>query len=138
MYCFIFMYLRVLFQCFNVQQTFQCSCSTNVFFITTIKVQQRGIKATKDILLKLVDGLGSNSDATKVLVVDMVPSRLAFSNLWGDMFRLLQSFEFMGKICLDLPLFYLRPCCKILRMVASVLGASERVPAWRCGGVLQI
>lgn len=92
MYCFIFMYLRVLFQCFNVQQTFQCSCSTNVFFITTIKVQQRGIKATKDILLKLVDGLGSNSDATKVLVVDMVPSRLAFSNLWGDMFRLLQSF----------------------------------------------
>ncbi|CAL1129527.1 unnamed protein product [Cladocopium goreaui] len=41
-----------------------------------VQVQQRGIKATRDILLKLLDGM-HESDRQKVLVVDMVPSRFS-------------------------------------------------------------
>jgi hypothetical protein len=43
----------------------------------TIKVQQRGINATKHIITQLLDGM-NESDNQPVLVVDMVPSRRAF------------------------------------------------------------
>ena len=38
------------------------------------KVQQRGISATKEVLLQLLDGM-HEQDGQKVLVVDMNPSR---------------------------------------------------------------
>ncbi|CAL1168291.1 unnamed protein product [Cladocopium goreaui] len=40
------------------------------------RVQQRGIPATKEILLKLLDGMNER-DGHKVLLVDMVPSRFS-------------------------------------------------------------
>ena len=40
------------------------------------KVQQRGVKATKDVVMKLLDGM-NDCDGQKVLIVDLNPSRQA-------------------------------------------------------------
>ena len=53
-----------------VQYHVSQSCSA----ILANQVQQRGIAATRDILLKLLDGMNEQS-GQKVLVVDLIPSR---------------------------------------------------------------
>jgi len=42
------------------------------------KVQQRGVEATKSIILQLLDGMVSGQNQP-VLIVDMLPSRLGVS-----------------------------------------------------------
>ena len=39
------------------------------------QVQQRGIEATKSILMQLLNGMGSGNSKDPVLVVDLLPSR---------------------------------------------------------------
>lgn len=46
------------------------------FSIMISKVQQRGIKATQDIIMKLLEGM-NECDGQKVLIVDLNPSRPA-------------------------------------------------------------
>ncbi|CAL1138958.1 unnamed protein product [Cladocopium goreaui] len=41
------------------------------------RVQQRGVAATKNILLQLLDGMGSGSPYEPLLVVDLLPSRFS-------------------------------------------------------------
>lgn len=49
-----------------------CFCSNRD---PTTKVQQRGVQATQDVLHKLLEGMAERP-SQKVLVVDMIPSRL--------------------------------------------------------------
>ena len=49
----------------------------NIYFpqIGHSQVQQRGVEATKSILLQLLNGMGSGNQKDPVLVVDLLPSR---------------------------------------------------------------
>ena len=63
-------YGKSIYTVVMVQYHVSQSCSA----ILANQVQQRGIPATRDILLKLLDGMNEQS-GQKVLVVDLIPSR---------------------------------------------------------------
>ena len=42
---------------------------------TQLQVQQRGVSATKSIIMQLLDGMASTTGSDELLVVDLLPSR---------------------------------------------------------------